>query len=145
MDADHLIVFTALRLRMPAVTIPIVRKEPKGRADRINQKIVSVRPAFKLKPCESVENGAVILCKLRGYCEWPAFVTKIDGNMIAVEFFGDHTTHKTTSKNIFNFGDGHDLMVSQLRARKSPLYKRVVEEAEGVLGVPQEFSILNRI
>lgn len=98
-----------------------------------------------MKQCEHVEIGEILLCKLRGYPEWPAFVTGKEGNMIAVEFFGDHTTYKTNIANCYKFSESSEKIVEILRTRKNPLYGKSVKEAEAVLGIPFEQSIVNRV
>lgn len=107
--------------------------------------MVSARPKNKIKPCESVFDGQIVLCKMRGYSEWPAIVTRISGNVIAVEFFGDHTIQNTTIKNIFPIENAAELMLSYLKTHKTPLYSKSVQEAEKALGIPQELSIFRRI
>lgn len=56
----------------------------------------------KLKPCENVKIDEVLLCKMKGYCEWPCLVTRFEKNLIKIEFFGDHTTHKAAISNFFH-------------------------------------------
>lgn len=73
------------------------QNETGGRRTK-NTAIVSL--AKKAKQCESVQMGDVILCKIRGYAEWPCFVTGLDGNSVDVKFFGDNTTF---SKKLFRF------------------------------------------
>lgn len=91
--------------------------------------------------CEKVAVGDVILCKMRGYCPWPAFVTKINGNSVFVEFFGDHTTQKTTLANLYKFQGSGDLVLANLKRLKSPLFSKAVREAEVVLNIPENVSI----
>lgn len=101
-------------------------------------------PIYKLKPLEHVEKGDVVLCKMRG-CPWPAFVTGFDNNLIVIEFFGDHTTHKAAISNFYEFKEAHELIIANLRTRKSALYSKAVKEAEIMLGIPVQNSILNQI
>lgn len=94
--------------------------------------------------CEKVEEGDVIMCKMRGYAIWPAFVTGIVGNSVAIEFFGDHTTHKTTMKNLFHFHESYSDIVSNMNRLRTPMYIKAVREAEGVLAIPAENSIFTK-
>lgn len=109
------------------------------------KQLVKRQPKIKSELCDSIEIGKVVLCKMRGYSAWPAVVTGIDGNLIKVEFFGDHTTYTSAKSNFFKFECSHDLILSNLRALKSPLYRKAVCEAESLLGIPPDQSILNRI
>lgn len=93
---------------------------------------------------QSTVVGEVVLCKLRGFCEWPATVTAINHGRISVEFFGDRTTHSTTIKNIFSFSANIPLIISNLTGRKNPLFRKSVKEAEAVLGVPEDQRLSNR-
>lgn len=99
----------------------------------------------KLKPCENVKIGEVLLCKMRGYCEWPCLVTGFEKNPIEIEFFGDHTSHKAAISNFFSFVNNSDNIISNLKPKKNTLYRKSVIEAEMLMGVPSEESILNRI
>lgn len=89
--------------------------------------------------------GQVVLCKMRGYAEWPAMVVGIEENLIHVEFFGDHTRYKCAVRNFFRFEDCHDVILANLRTKKTALYARSVKEAEAVLGVPPELSIFQQL
>lgn len=144
MYSNYLIFLLASRLRVKRVAESVPSK-PKGRVEKKAKKLVSARPKNKIKPCESVSDGQIVLCKMRGYSEWPAIVTGISGNVIAVEFFGDHTIQNTTIKNIFPIENAAELMLSHLKTHKTPLYSKSVQEAEKALGIPQELSILRRI
>lgn len=99
----------------------------------------------KPKPIESAELGDVLLCKMKGFCAWPAFVADIQNGRITVEFFGDHTRHTTTMKNFYKFNESSETILANLQGRKNPLYSKSVLEAERVLGVPEKHSILNKI
>lgn len=82
---------------------------------------------------------------MRGHCKWPARVTSIENDVISVEFFGDQTTTKTTVKHIFHFADSFVSIINSLKEMKSNkklLFKKAVEEAEIVLGIPEENSVL---
>lgn len=96
-------------------------------------------------PCDQVVIGQVILCKMRGYCEWPAKVTGFDSTLICIEFYGDHTTHKSTLCNCFKFEQSHEIIIANLKSKKTPLYKKSVLEAERELNIPPELSIINKI
>lgn len=92
---------------------------------------------------EQVEVNDIVLCRMRGFCEWPAKIIRIENGAINVEFFGDHTTHVTSLKNVFEFGNIHsaELMRSNLKGRKNPLLKKAIREAEVLLGIPDHISI----
>lgn len=92
---------------------------------------------------ENVDIGQVLLCKMRGFAEWPCVVTSINGNSIHVLFYGDRTTHKTTIAHLFDFRHCIELILDNLKRLKSLLYQRSVREAEVSLGIPFELSILN--
>lgn len=95
-------------------------------------------------PAQSVRIGEVILCKMRGSCEWPGLVIAIDGNKITIKFFGDNSTHTTTIKNIFCFSSSVDLMVANLSGRKRPLYSKAIREAELALRIPLKNSLVGK-
>lgn len=93
-------------------------------------------------PRKIINSGDVILCKMRGFCEWPAIITKIENKSITVEFLGNHTTTKTTSSNIYDMVESVDAVVFNIKSRKSPLYRKAVQEAERLLGIPPKNSML---
>lgn len=97
---------------------------------------------LKPKPADSASIGEVMLCKMKGYCEWPCFVTHIEHGLISVEFFGDHTTHRAAIHNFYKFADCFDIILNNLKGRKNPLYRKSVREAEIVLGIPPHLSIV---
>lgn len=89
--------------------------------------------------------GEIALCKMRGFCEWPCIVTAVDGNIIEVEFFGDHTVYKAKIDHFFDIKQSSDVMLSNLRRLKSSLYRKAIAEVEIAMGIPPEVSILNQI
>lgn len=99
----------------------------------------------KPKSCEHLEKGEIILCKLRGYCEWPAIVVEFEKNSVQLEFFGDHTTCKTSLKNCYKFEDSSEIILNNLVLKKTPLYAKAIKEAEAVLNIPCERSIFNQL
>lgn len=105
--------------------------------------IVSLRSIPKPKPLDVVEIGEVVLCKIRGYCEWPAMVTGYEKQLIVIKFFGDHTTYKTAIHNFFSFKDSHETIAHNLRSRKTPLFAKSIREAEIFLGIPECNSIVS--
>lgn len=122
------------------------RKKPKIEIKNKTAKSKAlVRTTSKPMPCKSVDIGEVILCKMRGFPEWPAFVTGFDRNLACIQFFGDQTTHKAAPKNFYKFRDSFQLMALHLHTKKNPLYIKAVREAETVLGVPSHASVLNNI
>lgn len=115
------------------------------RSNRKTKALVKPRSIFKPKPCERLEMGQIVLCKMRGFCEWPGIVTGFQKNLVTIEFFGDHTSHKAAMNNFFNFEDSYDVILNNLRTKKTPSYAKSIQEAEYALGIPMEKSILNRI
>lgn len=103
------------------------------------------QPVTKPEKCTNVVIGQVVLCRMRGFGEWPSFVTHISGNMISVEFFGDHTTHTAAIEHFYLFEESVDTILGNLRKYKRPLYTKSVREAEHALGIPADKSIFNRI
>lgn len=112
---------------------------------RDNKKIVAKPAMPKPTPIENAKIGQVLLCKLKCFCPWPAFVTEVRGGLISVEFFGDHTKYTGAIKNFYKFEDSSETIIANLRGRKNPLYRKSVLEAEVALGIPTAHSILNRI
>lgn len=98
----------------------------------------------KLKPVENVQLGEVVLCKMRGFSEWPARVTGCGGTLIDVQFFGDNTTHKAAIHNFYKFEESADIIIANLQRLKSPLYRKSIREAEMALGILLPHSITNR-
>lgn len=96
---------------------------------------------FKTSHAKTAVVGDVVLCKIRGFPDWPAIVIEVvmpDKKglpRITVRFFGDKTTHTTTITNIFPFIACRDLMIAKLCGRKHPLYGKSIAEAQGVLQV----------
>lgn len=89
--------------------------------------------------------GDVLVCKMKGFCSWPCIVIGIDHNLINVEFFGDHTTHKAAIHNFFKFSESLDELIHNLKTKKNPLFKKSVQEAELALGIPTEMSIMTKL
>lgn len=83
--------------------------------------------------------------KLTGYCEWPAVVTKVEGNIAHIEFYGDHTTQECKISKLYDFQSSHEIILYILRTRKTLLYQKSIKEAELHLGIPDEYSILNQV
>lgn len=136
-----IIIGRALRSRPPRD-----QSEKQPKVTKKSTAIVKAQPIAKLTPCCSVELGEVVLCKMRGFCEWPAIVTEIKDNMIHVEFFGDYTTHKAAiNGNFFKFKESYDAIKFNLLYKKKPLYSKAVAEAEISLGVPFAKSIFRLI
>lgn len=113
---------------------------------RANSREVAVRSTVpKPKRCDKVNIGEIVMCKMRGFNEWPAIVTGFENNLIVVEFFGDHKTHKSSIKNVFKFKDCSEIILSNLKTKKSPLFAKSVQETEVWLGISDEHSIFKRI
>lgn len=117
-------------------SIPIAKKGRKTSTARVVRVTHS-----KAVPIGQVSVGDVVLCKMRGFCPWPAYVTKLEGKSIFVEFFGDRTTQKTTITNLFSFQDSKDIILANIMRLKNPLFKKAVREAELVMGISEEYSI----
>lgn len=83
---------------------------------------------------------------MNGYCPWPARVIEVNKNQkfdIHVQFFGDNTTHKTTIIHIFSFESSVDIILGNLKGRKSPIYAKAIKEAELALGIPSKNSLIS--
>lgn len=78
---------------------------------------------------------------MRGFAPWPALITQLDGNSVSVEFFGDHTTHKSTLANIYDFKGCRQSISANLSRLKNPLFAKAVHEAEIALGIPEYLKI----
>lgn len=74
--------------------------------------------SFKPKPVDSIHVGQVLLCKIRGFSEWPAYVNNIHNGIVNVTFFGDKTTTKTTMKHLYSFTDSVDFLVYMVQKKK---------------------------
>lgn len=108
--------------------------------------VVAQKPKCMPLPCKSVELNEILLFKLSGFCEWPCYATRIDNGMIHIEFFGDHTIQKSKiGTKFFKFQESHELILFNLRKRKTKLYEKSVREAEIALGIDEHMSILNRV
>lgn len=62
-----------------------------------------------------------------------------------MEFFGDKTTHKTSIIHLFDFKDCHGIILCNLQRLKSTLYEKSIREAEIMMGVSPELSIVNQL
>lgn len=138
-----IVLFLPDRLRIRPVKDNDQREVKKTRAKKLA--VAIRRPKSTAEPCKNVLLGQVIVFKLTGYCEWPACVKQIVGDSIHIEFFGDHTTQIAKVGKCFNFEDMAEMMLFNLRTRKTALYSKSIREAEVELGIPQEISLLNRI
>lgn len=98
---------------------------------------------FKPRSAQSVELHEIVCCYIRGWPEWPATITEINGRNVTVKFFGDDKNFTTSLMNIYKFHECGEIMSNKVRGRKDPLYARSIQEAELVLGIPPELSILN--
>lgn len=112
---------------------------------RATKKTVALRNNPAATPCKTIYVGDVVLCKIRGWCNWPAYITEIDKNVVSVEFFGDHTTHKTTIQHLFSFLDSSIDILANLTRLKDPLFSKSVKEAEGSLKIPSNQSIFHQL
>lgn len=95
-----------------------------------NSSIVKKREC-KPKPnsCHNISVNKIVLCKVRGFCEWPARVVGIKNNEISVEFFGDHSTKTTSAKNIFAYEESIDFIMWNLKNKKDrgSFYNAILE------------------
>lgn len=91
---------------------------------------------------ETVEISQILLCRMRGFCEWPAKVLLInDDDNIYVEFYGDHTFQWTNINNLFSFKDSAEIIMQNIKSKKRPLYAKSVKEAEVDLNIPSHLSL----
>lgn len=134
-------VLTMTRLRPRRTVIVDEMKTNRG-----TKALSTVRPTSKPMPCKDIQIGKIILFKMRGFSEWPARCIEIKNKVIKVEFFGDHTTQKTSKKScLFEFHDSYAYILYLLQTKKTPLFAKAVREAEFELGIPDTVSILNRV
>lgn len=82
---------------------------------------------------------------MRGYCALPSIITSVQNGVIEIEFYGDHTTPKASINHFYKFVDSDQMILANLRGRKTPLYAKAIREAEIALGIDEEHSIINRI
>lgn len=120
-------------------------KSKVGRNQKQKSKALMRTNKSKPIPCKSVDIGEVIVCKMRGFVEWPAFVTGFEKNLVCIQFFGDNTTHKAAVKNFYKFNDSIEILLSHLRTKKHPLLLKAVKEVEVVLALPSNESIVRKI
>lgn len=122
-----------------------VEKEPNHIKNKKTAFVVRKPPMKRVIP-QNVNVNDIVLFKMRGFFAWPALVIGINNKVVEVEFFGDHTTQKSSKKeNILSFKDSLDLILFNLRQRKCQLYRKAIREAEVLLDVPEMSSILNQI
>lgn len=126
-------------------SFPGTAKNVKSAVGRQKSKALVLRKPPTTKKAVNLQIGDVTLCKMRGHPEWPCKVIGIDGNMYEVEFYGDHTSHKTIIDNFLDIKESFDVIIYHLRRRKTPLYAKSVKEAEIALHIPNEHSILHQI
>lgn len=135
--------FVAIRLRIRPAKDNDQKEMKKPKAKKLT--VATRRPKTTAQSCKSVSLGEVIIFKLTGYCEWPARVTKIIGDAIHIQFFGDQTTQIAKVEKCFKFQEMTDIILFNLRTRKTALYRKSIREAEIEIGIPQEMSLLNLI
>lgn len=131
-----------LRPRIAKVAEGVREEPPKNK--KVSKAVSRSRQFTKPKPCDSIEKGDVVLCKMRGYCEWPGIVTGFERNLVVIRFFGDDTIHKAAIDNFYRFEQSYELIAFNLRMRKTPLYSKSIREAEESLGIPSQQSIFNQ-
>lgn len=110
---------------------------PKRKATALKRYRVDQAPTL----LEKVELNEIILCKMTGFCEWPAKVLSIDGNRIHVQFYGDKTTACTSIGHVFSFEQSAETIIRNLKSKKRPLYAKSVREAEIALKIPSCLSL----
>lgn len=119
-------------------------KKANGKKKKTTKAVVRRGQKSSAEPCDRVVVGQVVLCKMKGFCECTAIVTGLEGNQIAIRFFGDNTTHKAALCNFYSFEKSHRTIIENIRPKKTGLYERAVLEAEYALGIPREMSIIAR-
>lgn len=133
-----------LRARPPKTGV-----EEKAKNRKETMALVKRIPKPKPVPCgrDGVELGQIVLCKIRGATEWPAIVSDIDKSSITVEFFGDQTKYTTSIKNFFSFELSTEYILQNLKRSNlhNGLYKKAVQEAELLLGISDEMSLLRKL
>lgn len=129
------------RRNQSSIKMPIAVEIAKKRSNAVMRASAIKKPL----PAESVEVGEVVLCKMKGYPEWPGFVEIIDNKGIHIRFFGDNTTTHTNIKNIYKFVDSTGVILHNLRTKKKPSYAKAVKEAEMMLNISPEKSLFNLI
>lgn len=82
---------------------------------------------------------------MKGFAMWPAVVTGFQKKLIEINFFGDNTSHKAALCNFYKFEESHDIMIANLKTKKTPLYKKAILEAEYMLNIPPKMSLTNKI
>lgn len=107
--------------------MPQVKKIEKKKGRDLEKRHVVHRKPIAI-PCDHVVMGQVVLCKMKGHCEWPAKVTGFKDNLKCIEFFGDHTTHEAALCNYFNFEDSHEVILANLRSKKGLYTKNRFEK-----------------
>lgn len=48
-------------------------------------------------------------------------------------------------KNFYVFEESHETIIQNIKILKRPLYRKAVKEAETVLNIPPEHSVLSKI
>lgn len=134
-------------LRIASKDIPCLKNKHVKKTLKTRTEVASVRRRPKKPiPCKRVDINDVVLFKMRGFCEWPARVIAIEKNIVEVKFFGDYTTQKSVlGENIFKFEDSMEIILFNLKNRQTAAYGKAIREAEILLGVPEQHSILNKI
>lgn len=110
-----------LRARLTRENEKKIQERVKDKRNPSKKKPSTELVAFKSTPkavrCTDVEIGSVVLCKMRGFAEWPALVTGFTKNLIEIIFFGDQTTHIAAISNIFSFEESHELLIHNLKKK----------------------------
>lgn len=104
--------------------------------------LVSRKPTTK--KAVNLQKGDITLCKMRGFCEWPCFVTGTDGKFIHVEFFGDRTTYKAKIDSFLDIKESLEIVRYNLQRLKSLQYRKAVRELENMLKIPASASMLKQ-
>ncbi|XP_055308353.1 uncharacterized protein LOC129572412 [Sitodiplosis mosellana] len=90
----------------------------------------------------------IVMAKLKGYPAWPAVVIELMNSRVKVEFFGAEPHEKVgfvSLNEITRFSESEEVIRLLLgrESRDTPKFRKSVEEAELVCGMPRFLSIVS--
>lgn len=128
----------------------IVKTSTKKTVAKPQSKSISIDQAWRLCKISNKENESkinaneIVMAKLRGYTAWPAVVGEfINKSTAKVEFLGVTQSEKigfVPIKEITRFSDSQEVIQIILK-RQCPKFKKAVQEAEMICGIPSYASI----